>query len=255
MNPEKTAPFDLGQGDDACLLIHGLTGSPWDMRPLGEALAGRGFYVKCLRLPGHGLSPEALLHVGQADWVDACEQALHALRNFRQVFVAGFSMGALLAARLAARVPERVHGLALLAPALRLSDPRLRLVRPLRRLGLLELAMPWIRKTGTDLEDEAARAQAPLLPAFPAERLQDLWDLQDSAPKDLGRVHCPTLVVVARKDHVVPPEVGPLAVHALTAAPVVRFIRLERGFHILPRDKDGLLLAAEVGEFFHRLRR
>ena len=39
MDPEKTAPFELGSGDDACLLLHGFTGSPWDLRPLGERLA------------------------------------------------------------------------------------------------------------------------------------------------------------------------------------------------------------------------
>ena len=42
MDPQKTAPFTLGKGEDACLLVHGFTGSPWDLRPLGEALAARG---------------------------------------------------------------------------------------------------------------------------------------------------------------------------------------------------------------------
>ena len=36
---EKTAPFELGQGEDACLLSTASPGSPWDVRPLGEALA------------------------------------------------------------------------------------------------------------------------------------------------------------------------------------------------------------------------
>src|SRR2546427_411191 len=37
-----------------CLLVHGFTGTPEEMRPLGEALAARGFPVYAVRLAGHG---------------------------------------------------------------------------------------------------------------------------------------------------------------------------------------------------------
>src|SRR5439155_483073 len=35
-----------------CLLVHGFTGTPEEMRPLGEALAARGFPVHAVRLAG-----------------------------------------------------------------------------------------------------------------------------------------------------------------------------------------------------------
>src|SRR5687768_7646312 len=117
MDPEKTAPFELGRGEDACLLLHGFTGSPWDVRPLGEALAARGLYVRAIQLPGHGSTPEALLQVTRQDWLRAAAQALLSLREYRRTFVVGLSMGALLALRLAVDYRERVHGLALVAPA------------------------------------------------------------------------------------------------------------------------------------------
>jgi carboxylesterase len=44
----------------AVLVLHGLTGSPWEVRPLGEALAARGFHVEAPLLPGHAGAPEAL---------------------------------------------------------------------------------------------------------------------------------------------------------------------------------------------------
>src|SRR2546430_6543846 len=100
MDPEKTRPFELGPSDasaDACLLLHGFTGSPWDMRPLGDALAARGFRVKGVRLPGHGGEPEAMAGVSARDWEEACETALDSLASTPRVFVAGLSMGALLA--------------------------------------------------------------------------------------------------------------------------------------------------------------
>jgi carboxylesterase len=254
MDLEKTAPFELGRGEDACLLLHGFTGSPWDVRPLGEALAARGLYVRAIQLPGHGTTPEALLHVSHRDWLQAAAHALLALRDYRRTFVAGLSMGALLALRLAADYPERVQGLALVAPAVRFQGPKMWLLKRLRHAGLLERVKPWVEKTGTDLSDPAALAEAPILPAFPSVRLQDLWTLQDEAMETLPRVRCPALVAVAEQDHVVDPAGGRLLVRGLTASPQVRYISLKDGFHIIPRDKGGPLLASEVGSFLERLR-
>lgn len=254
LDAEKTAPFELGRGEDACLLLHGFTGSPWDVRPLGEALAARGLYVRAPQLPGHGTTPEALLSVDHRDWVQAAAHALLALRDYRRVYVAGLSMGALLALRLAADYPERTHGLALIAPALRFKGPHMWLLKRLRHHGLLERVKPWVQKTGTDVSDPAVLAEAPILPAFPSARLQCLWELQDVAMSVLPRVRCPSLVAVAEQDHVVDPGCGQVLVRGLTASPQVRFISLDTGFHIIPRDKGGPLLASEVGSFFDRLR-
>jgi carboxylesterase len=253
MDPWKTAPFELGRGDDACLLLHGFTGSPWDMLPLGEALAARGFHVKAPRLPGHGTTPEAMLEVGHHQWEEAAQEALHSLRGFRRVFVAGLSMGALLGLRLAAHNADLVQGLVLIAPAARFKGPKMALLKSLRNTGLLERVKPWVYKSGTDLSDPVALAEAPILAAFPSARLNDLWTMQDAAVADAPRVRCSTLVVVAEQDHVVDPEGGRWLAQQLTSAAGVRFLSLQEGYHIIPRDKGGPRLAMEVGDFLARL--
>lgn len=254
MDTRKTAPFELGQGDDACLLLHGFTGSPWDMRPLGEALAARGLYVKAPLLPGHGTTPEAMLEADHRHWEEAAREALHSLRGFRQVFVAGLSMGSLLGLRLAAHFKEQVKGLVLLAPAARFKGPKMALLKRLRHTRLLERVKPWVRKTATDLSDPAALAEAPILPAFPSIRLNDLWILQEAALLDAPYVRCPTMVVVAEQDHVVDPEGGQWLAAQLTSSPVVRLLSLQEGYHIIPRDRGGPRMAAEVGNFLEWLR-
>ncbi|HEX8435154.1 alpha/beta hydrolase [Archangium sp.] len=254
MDPEKTAPFELGRGEDACLLLHGFTGSPWDVRPLGEALAARGLYVRAIQLPGHCTTPESLLCVGHQDWERAAVHALLSLRGYRRVFVAGLSMGALLSLKLAADYPEQVQGLALVAPALRFRGPHMWLLKRLRHRRLLERLKPWVFKSGTDISDPAVLAEAPILPAFPSARLQDMWELQDAVMDALPRVRCPTLVAVAEQDHVVDPEGGRVLARGLIASSRVRFISLKDGFHIIPRDRGGPLLASEVGSFFDRVR-
>ena len=250
MDPEKTAPFELGGGDDACLLIHGFTGSPWDMRPLGEALAAR-YYVRGIRLPGHGTTPEAMLGVSHRDWEQAADDALLSLGNFRQIFVAGLSMGALLGIRLAAKHPERVHALALIAPAMNFKGATARLAG-LGRYVPVHAVKPWVEKDSTDIDDPVERAAAPVMHRWPFARLHDLWELQKLTRGSLGAVRSPTLIVVAENDHVVEVEGGGEIARGLNAAPNVRFVMLREGFHIVPRDRGRAVLVDEVSEFFRR---
>ena len=159
-------------------------------------------------------------------------------------------MGALLAVDLAARFPQRVTSLALLAPALEFQGRTMAGLRWLRNTPLLEWLRPWVTKSGTDLEDARALAEAPILPAFPIARLKDMWQLQDLVRESASRVRAPTLVVVAKQDHVVA-ETGARALSAaLTQASSVRYVEINKGFHILPRDLGQLETAAEVRTWF-----
>ncbi len=49
-------PFELAPANAVvgCLLIHGLTGSPPEMRLLGDDLAAQGSHCLAPLLPGHG---------------------------------------------------------------------------------------------------------------------------------------------------------------------------------------------------------
>src|SRR5512139_2066770 len=109
------APFDLpGRpgGGDAALLLHGLTGTPFELRPVADRLARAG--VRCLAplLPGHE-GPEALARTTWHDWLRGGREAVGAVGDTRRTLVVGSSMGALVACALAAENPGRVDGIAL----------------------------------------------------------------------------------------------------------------------------------------------
>src|SRR5438105_2148507 len=98
---DPAASFALGDGPDACLLLHGLTGAPSEVRPVGEALAKAGMRAVGPLLPGHGTSAEDLNGIGRRDLESAARRELDRLSGARRTFVCGLSMGALLALRLA----------------------------------------------------------------------------------------------------------------------------------------------------------
>lgn len=252
----KTAPFSLGPAlsDAPCavLLLHGFTGSPWELRPVGEALAARGMHVTCPRLPGHGTTPEAMLFAGQVQWREAAAAALSSLGGARRVVIVGLSMGALLAMVLAARNRSRVHGLVLMAPALRLEGRDARLLRALRWLPGLDVRETWLKKTSTDIELDEVRAQSPVLPRYPLSRVLDLFSLADLAKESEPRIGCPSLVIGAVNDHVVDTR----EVMALQARlPFSRRLLLQRGFHIIPRDTDRAVALTEIAHFVEELSR
>jgi carboxylesterase len=104
------------------LLIHGLGGTPVELRLLTLALATAGYTVLAVQLAGHGGTPADLARSNWHDWFASVRAAHDRLRaTCDVVLVAGLSMGALLAARLAQTRPSQIQGLMLLAPALRLD--------------------------------------------------------------------------------------------------------------------------------------
>jgi len=119
-------------GRVGCLLVHGFTGAPPEMRLVGEYLNAQGLTISAPLLAGHGTRAEDLNHVRWQDWVAAAEKGLLALlESCELVFVAGLSMGALVTAHLAVMYPE-VGGIILYSPALKVANKLLPLAPLLR---------------------------------------------------------------------------------------------------------------------------
>ncbi len=109
------ASFWFEGGRDGVLLIHGLTGTPAEMRFVGKGLADAGYTVYGMQLAGHCGDEADLLATGWRDWYHSVETAYCRLaRRCEHVFVGGLSMGALLGLHLAANLPRNaLAGLAL----------------------------------------------------------------------------------------------------------------------------------------------
>ena len=122
----EPTPFFLPGGSTGVLLIHGFTGSPAEMRLIGEYLNERGFAISAPLLPGHGTTVEAMNRCRWQDWTDHAEQAYEELTSLcERVFVGGLSMGSLITIYLAAQHQPR--GAILYSPALQVANPLIHL--------------------------------------------------------------------------------------------------------------------------------
>src|SRR5690625_5707117 len=85
-----------------CLIIHGYTGSPYEVAPLADHLrAQTDWHIIVPTLPGHGVELE-LEDVAYEEWLGAAEESLQQLKATHDViYLFGFSMGGMIAAYLA----------------------------------------------------------------------------------------------------------------------------------------------------------
>lgn len=99
-----------------CLIIHGYTGSPYEVGPLAEYLREHtDWRIDVPTLPGHG-SELALENVSYKSWLVAAENSLKQLKaKSDKIYLIGFSMGGMIAAYLASK--HNIDKLVLLAPS------------------------------------------------------------------------------------------------------------------------------------------
>ena len=86
--------------EEAVLLLHGMSDSPYSLRALGETLNQRGYRVVGLRLPGHGTAPSGLKRVTWQDMAAAVRLSIEHLASklgSNPIHIIGYSTGAPLA--------------------------------------------------------------------------------------------------------------------------------------------------------------
>jgi carboxylesterase len=114
--------YTFQRGRTGALLLHGLGGTPVEMRFLALALARTGITVSCPQLAGHTGGGVELKASTWQDWLASAANALDDLRRrCDTVIIGGLSMGAVLALMLAAERRDDVDGVACYSPTLRLD--------------------------------------------------------------------------------------------------------------------------------------
>ena len=205
----------LPGGRVGVLLIHGLGGTPVELRFIANGLARAGCTVYSCQLTGHCGTPEELRRSTWQEWYESVEAAHDKLKEHCDVVIAGgLSMGGILAIHLAQNRPAGVHGLLLFAPTLKLDgwsmpwhSVFLQYLRPLP----VRLEFDLAERDPYGIKDERVRrlvvasmqsgntADAGIF-STPMRSLAHFNSLVAVVKPNLGKVRQPALIVHPRDD-------------------------------------------------------
>lgn len=226
----------------ACLLLHGLTSTPWEVRPVGIALRDAGFHAESMWLPGHGTRVEDLGKVRWQAWTRAVEEQFDAMqREHGQVAVLGTSLGGSLALWLAASRP--VVAVVSLGGAAWL-DPRARWARPLSFIRPFQAKRP----QGSAIFDDEARARHPSYPQSSLRAVAEMRSFLQRLKPRIPQITAPLLVCHARQDSVIHAE-NAQWIYDHAGSQKKRLLWLDNSDHIITEDVDHPLVTRAAVEW------
>ena len=248
------------------LCIHGFTGTPAEMRPLGEYLAKKGYTVRGILLPGHGNLPERLKGYKWQQWVGAAKTALEQLaQQCQHVFLAGESMGGLISLHLATQHLNYVKGIISLAAPSAINDARAKLVRfakyvvpyhfPLKDANFND---PAVRKnvadkmrTSLDLTDPHVVRQIQNSVRIPLDAIAELLALNDQVVKELPEMRASVIFMQGAKDATVAPN-SMKTLCAICGSKDKQTLWLENSGHVLPLEPDAHIVFYAAEQFIQK---
>jgi len=253
---QLNVPFVIGPTDaeTACLLIHGFSGTPTEMRGLGDALAAQGIRVYGVLVAGHNGDPEELILSGRKTWLTSVEDGLAQLAHYKMVFVAGLSMGGVLALNLAIRHPEHLAGIIAMSTPTRLdSNIQTRLV-PLARyfikwfypLKALNFNNPKVQAeilkqaqlrdatvTSIDFNDSQVVNHIKTLVRIPIPAIAELIALINQTRRNLSKLRIPLLIIQSKRDQTVEPKCAEELYQLTTSVPSKSLHWLAESDHVI----------------------
>lgn len=260
----KDQSYRFAGGKTGILLLHGLCGTPTEMRFVANAMARAGHTVHCPQLAGHCGSEEDLKASTWQDWYRSAEAALDDIRKTcDHVIIGGLSTGALLALKLAADQPDKVNGLALFTPTLWLNGFQIpwymkffRLVTFKSFAHLFRFATP----DGFGIKDErirefvrsAAAKGGPSVPVYtPGGAALERWRLAKTVARLVKRVTQPTIILHPRDDDYAGLSNAFFLQKTLNG--VVDLVVLDDSYHLITIDRQRHIVVERTLAFVDRM--
>jgi len=266
----KPGVFMPGRNGRAVILIHGLTGTPAEVRFLAWFLNTHGYTVSCPRLANHGQPLRILKKTPWEDFYGSVRQAYGELRaGHDEIFVAGLSMGALLALLLAEEYPSGIAGVSCLSPTLSYDGwnmPWYHFLLPLATRTPLRNFTYFKEEPPYGLKSEQIRkkvhefyAHANIhdmhdvdrfgYPFFPVSLLAELHRLVAHLEPRLPRVRCPVQIIQARHDDMSSVK-NAQRIHDRVGSARKEIVYLEDSYHVITADQERAKVAQCMLDFF-----
>lgn len=260
-----TTTYRIAGGKVGVLLLHGLCGTPAEMRFVAMGLGRAGYTVHCPLLAGHGMSREHIVKTGWQDWYRSAEEALEELRRTCDtVIIGGLCLGAILGLQLAARHPDKVQGVALFSPTLWINGWAIKWY--MRLLALVPFR--WLARLVHFKDTESLGIKCPRVREFvraalaasdgselgtagtPATMVLEHRSLVKAAKRILKGVTQPALIIHSREDDHADLNNATYLQRQMKGA--VDLVVLEDSYHMITLDKERHVVVERTKAFIAR---
>lgn len=175
-----------------CLLIHGFTSTPAELRALGEKLREEGYTVCGVKLARHGTTARDFEKSKYTEWISSVEVAYNKLKACcSKIYVIGHSMGGVLTLNLAENYA--IDKLVLLAPAMMNKDKNSLLV-PIVKHFIKYTEWPPMQRPEEETRYLLGYNKIPLA------CVHELIKLQKVTKTKLNKIDKPLLIIHSEKD-------------------------------------------------------
>ncbi|SFI62268.1 alpha/beta hydrolase [Thermoflavimicrobium dichotomicum] len=236
-------PFFYKGGKTGILLIHGFSGSPSELRPMGQYFIDKGYTVYAPLLAGHGKTAEEMVKTGWRDWWQSVLDAYERLQKeeLDHLFVAGLSMGGALTLFLAAQKP--VDGVISMCTPVWIKDRRLMFV------DLVHYFYPFYTPKNRRKRDPEIESMMVPIDRTPLKCVASLKKfIRTQMRPSLSKVTVPALIVQSRQDETVEPESADYILEHISSEKK-KLSWYENSCHIITLDKERGKLFQEVEHF------
>ena len=245
-------PFLLpGRPDQpACLLVHGFTGTPKEMRWMGEYLNAQGFTCLGIRLTGHATRPRDMIRSLYTDWTASVEDGYHLLRGLSpNIFLVGLSMGGVLSLLMSTKLD--VRGVVAMSTPFDLPEPH-----PAWQIQLFSYFKSYVRKTkgvpGEGWFDKDAYAGHISYPLNPIRSAAELAKLIGKMHAALPDIRVPVFLIHSKDDKYVPPDSMP-RIYERVGAPQKEMLWVTGSGHVVTRDAAREEVFSAAAKFIQRV--
>lgn len=258
----KDFGINLPGGEHAVILIHGLTGSPFELKHLARKLNKAGYTVKGPCLAGHGTSVEDLIKTRWQDWYATVRENFNELKKtHKTVSAAGLCMGALFSLYLAHEVKDELSAMALLSTTLSYdgwSLPWYKFLLPVSYYPPMRYFYSYEEREPYGIKDERMRRQIAIAlkgdtiaySKFPSRSMHELFKHIKAVKKILPEVTTPALILHAVEDDLASTKNADYVEKHISSR-IVRKVFIENSYHMLTLDNEKERVAAEVVSFFN----
>lgn len=262
----KDNTYRIAGGKVGVLLIHGLCGTPAEMRFVAMGLGRAGYTVNCPQLAGHGGTRQDIVKTNWQDWYRSAEAALDEIRkDCDTVIVGGLCLGSIIGLHLAAKHPDKVQGVALFSPTLWINGWAMpwytkffSLVRGRWMANLMEF--PDAKSLGIKCPRVREFVRAALAASdgsdlgtagTPGAMVLEHRRMVAAAKKVLGKVQQPTLIIHSRQDDYANLNNATYLRGELAGAEDI--VVLEDSYHMVTLDKERHVVVERTRAFIDRV--